>query len=614
MSLKGGDLLIIYETEAKQWATYLQSVFTGPISEAGICCYDIATRLSRRDDFLSLSHYTCKLLIFSKGMMEGLCQLRRFFLSRVLSPSTHVVVLLCGMESLTPLLELIPLNGDECLQISSEQDAPEYLFAVTEIVRKGASATANITPLTCKPIESEQKAGPMHSSGAERVRPNVVVIPSRIPCGSSMEVFILLKNEATDFNCEVEFSVDNQMVREKPIRWNERILCVRAPDFPAGIVRVAVYSGGKPLCNTQLQYYTSMEELTCLLSRVADPVEFMCQALQVSSVDKLDQKLSSMLLEGMPTGGFQGLKSENTHERERHHAEVPSLLHFTARYGFRNLSGLLLQCPGAERALRRANRHRQTPTEIARSHGHTELHVLLKETLKMFNSGEDNADSSVYEMMCNSGTLSITDVRKQQHDEDEEGEDEDLYAPLEVNDEYDTFLNPEKAVDIVNRPPAPTPRPEGTPIKESKTPYIAQVFQKKKTPQGDADLYSLPTKQARERGGSLTSTYDTFVPNQMHKLQGLVELQQRVKAGLFIGDGALENSDQQVQRGTDAKQEEKLSHRKASITNIIEDDDSVYDKISTAQHTSGRRGSNPVECDFYSKPLKGQQNGRKRHK
>ena len=135
--LIGGDLLIIYETEAKQWATYLQSVFTGPISEAGICCYDIATRLSRRDDFLSLSHYTCKLLIFSKGMLEGLCQLRRFFLSRVLSPSTHVVVLLCGVESLTPLLELIPLNGDECLQISSEQDAPEYLSAVTEIVRKG---------------------------------------------------------------------------------------------------------------------------------------------------------------------------------------------------------------------------------------------------------------------------------------------------------------------------------------------------------------------------------------------------------------------------------------------------------------------------------------------
>lgn len=39
------------------------------------------------------------------------------------------------------------------------------------------------------------------------------------------------------------------------------------------------------------------------------------QALQESTVEKLDQKLSSMLLEGMPTGGFQGLQCENPPER-----------------------------------------------------------------------------------------------------------------------------------------------------------------------------------------------------------------------------------------------------------------------------------------------------------
>lgn len=135
------ELLIIYETEAEQWATYLHSVFNGHISEAGICCYDIATASSRRDDFLRLASFTCKLLILSKGMLEGLCQMRRFFLARVLSPAAHVVVLLCGVESLTPLLELVPLNGDECLQISSEQDADEYLSTVTDIVKKGMTLT-----------------------------------------------------------------------------------------------------------------------------------------------------------------------------------------------------------------------------------------------------------------------------------------------------------------------------------------------------------------------------------------------------------------------------------------------------------------------------------------
>lgn len=48
-------------------------------------------------------------------------------------------------------------------------------------------------------------------------------------------------------------------------------------DFPAGNVRVAVYSDGVPLSKAQLQYYSNMEEISCLLARVADPVDFMCQ-------------------------------------------------------------------------------------------------------------------------------------------------------------------------------------------------------------------------------------------------------------------------------------------------------------------------------------------------
>lgn len=44
-----------------------------------------------------------------------------------------------------------------------------------------------------------------------------------------MEVFILLKNEAAGSNTEVEFTGENQKLRVKPVRWNERILCVNAP-------------------------------------------------------------------------------------------------------------------------------------------------------------------------------------------------------------------------------------------------------------------------------------------------------------------------------------------------------------------------------------------------
>ncbi|XP_026152276.1 B-cell scaffold protein with ankyrin repeats-like [Mastacembelus armatus] len=580
MSQTAEDLLIIYETEAEQWATYLESVFTGSIS--GICCYNISAAPSQRDDFLRLAQFNCKLLILSRGLLEHLFQMQRFFLARVLSPAAHVVVLLCGVDSVAPLLELVPLKEGEFRQISSEQDPHEYISTVSDIIRKGVSA-ANVSS-TCKQKVKQMQANDFRSS--------IVVVPSRVPCRGSAVVFILLKNEAAGSITEVKFTDENQTLSVKPVRWNEQTLCVSAPDFPAGNVKVSVCGEGVPLSKAELHYYSSTEELSSLLSGVADPVDFMCQALQVCSVEKLDQKLASMLLKKMPSGGFQGLQCENTPERELCCTDVPSLLHFAASCGLRSVSSLLLQCPGAERALHAANRLGQTPAEIAKSHGHEELHVLLKEALKMFNCGKNNGDAGVYEMMGTAGNPSSTDVHKEQQGEDEEEEEEEeeeeaLYAPLEVNDEYNSILKSTTTVVITNRPPAPTPRPESSQVKEDTIPYIAQVFQKKKTaPQGDAELYSLPTKAACGQESGISPTYDTFVPQQQS-----TEPQQGGKAGPLTEDKAL-----------DASQQDTSSQLRVSTTNSTGDDDGVY---GVAQNESGRQ-SQTVESDFYNRPLKGQ--------
>uniref|UniRef100_A0A667ZRA1 B-cell scaffold protein with ankyrin repeats n=1 Tax=Myripristis murdjan TaxID=586833 RepID=A0A667ZRA1_9TELE len=487
--LAAADLLIIYEAEAEQWATYLRSAFTGPIQEGGICCYDIATVSSRRDDFLRLGHYKCKLLILSRGMLEALCQLRRFFLARVLNPAAHVVVLLCGVESLAPLLELVPLNGEECTQISSEQDAHEYLSTVTDIVKRGMAS-------------------------------------------SSMEMFILLKDKVAGGDAEVEFSGDNQRVRVKPLHWNEHILFVNAPDFPAGNVNVTLHCGGETLSRTQLQYYSTMDEITRLLRGAANPVDFMCQVV--------------LLLR---------LRLYLDHVRnhtELHPVDVPSLLHFAAQNGFKSVSSLLLQCPGAERALRTANRHGQTPTDIAKSHGHKELHILLKERL----------------VTISSSAICISWVSVSEEHEEEEGE-EDPYALLGVNDEeYDTILSSSNTVPIANRPPAPTPRPESTQVKEDRIPFIAQG----NTEQINAKINHFTS---RARGDSISSTYDTFVPSQSPGLQQLIELQERVKGGSLTMDEALERfSDwQRVQKGMDSIQQvahgASLSQHRASIIQRI---------------------------------------------
>ncbi|XP_040929187.1 B-cell scaffold protein with ankyrin repeats-like isoform X2 [Betta splendens] len=453
MSQSAKQLLIIYEAEAEQWASYLRSVFTGPIPASGICCYDI-TGGSGRDEPV-LRPFACKLVILSKGLVEALSQRLRALLARVLSPAAGVVVLLCGVDSLTPLLELVPLDANECLQVSSEQDANEYLSAVTDVVRKGVgSPSADLNPVACG------------GSGS------VLVVPSRVLCGSCVEVFVLLKNRAVGGDAQLEFSGGNHTLSVTPARWNERTLRVSAPDFAAGRVTVTVLSDGAALGSAALQYCSSTEELGHILSRLMDPVQLMCEALQVSSVEKLDQRLASMLLEAMPGEGVQGLRWPEQPQTELQREDLPSLLHFAAQFGLRRVARLLLQVPGAARALHAADRRGRTPAEVAREHGHAQLHALLKETPKVSNVSEDRSDAGVYEIMC------TADVQKEQRgEEEEEEEQEELYTPLGGDDEYDTIV---KAVDIANRPPAPTPRPESTALQD-RTPFIAQERTRERT-------------------------------------------------------------------------------------------------------------------------------------
>ncbi|XP_072544689.1 B-cell scaffold protein with ankyrin repeats-like [Salminus brasiliensis] len=611
------DLLIIYESEAEQWATYLRSLLAGSISEAGICCYDIAMVTSRRDNFLQLSGYKCKLLILSRGMLEGLCQLRRFFLAHVLRPEARVVVLLCGVESLTPLLELIPLKGDECLQISSEQDAQEYRSAVAEIVRRGGQ-TSDMRPaqeLSRVILERKQSAGVPYA------KPPLLLLPSRVPCESPGEVFLLLQEPVASKECEVEFSEGKQKARVKPVNWNENTLSVAAADFPAGSVGVTLYCGGAIKAKARLHYYSTMGEIERLLKQAANPMNFMWQAFQVSSTEKLDQILASSLMRKMPTGGFQGLQNDQTASGASHSKDIPTLLHFAAQHGLKDLASILLQCPGAHQALRTTNRLGHTPLVLAHTYGHSQLHVLLQESLALSSGDDGNDDASVYELMGSAGSLQVSHshdeapTREARDDDKRPAEtEEDPYAHLGANnEEYDTILTRSNSVVIVNRPPAPTPRPETLPAKEDSRPFIAQVFQKKKSQADSETLYSISTKQTRGRD-SISCTYDTFVPNQPPGLDELIRLQEQVKKGSLSMDEALDRfSDwQRLQRGLDSIQQEKLQQLRASIISNRDDDDSVYDKINIVHHTPSvttnecRRGSQQVETDFYSKPLKGQ--------
>ncbi|KAJ8269341.1 hypothetical protein COCON_G00119480 [Conger conger] len=609
MNSTAEDLLIIYEAEAEQWASYLRSVLAGCVREEGVCLYDVAAASSRREDFLSLARYRCKLLVLSGGMLEGLCRMQRFFLARVLRPAASVVVLLCGVESLAPLLKAVPLE-DDCLVISSEQDPQEYLSAVAEIVQRGTQ-TVDVSAITTRAagLELKDKSLP---AVAPPARAPMMVLPARVPSENPGEVYILLKESVDSKDVEVEFQSKKEKIRVKPEIWNEQTLCVKAADLPPGAVGVTLYCGGTAKAKATLQYYSTMGEVARLLQKAADPLEFMLQAFGISTPELLDQVLTSALMEKMPAGGFLGLQGNVDLEGEVHSEDLPTLLHFAAQNGLLGVASVLLQCPGAEQALRIANRHGDTPLKLAERQGHAPLQVLLQETLNVSKGVTAKADEDIYEKMGSA----VKALMEDSYGESDEGgaqdeEEEDPYAPIGIDDEeYDTILTSSKAMIMANRPPAPIPRPEA--MVESSTPFIAQVFQKKIS-QGESDMLDfLSPKQARSPS-TVSSVYDTMAPDQPPGLQELIQLQEQVKLGSLSMDEALERfSDwQRVQKGLDSIQQEKLRQLRASIINNREDDESVYDKISIVHHTpdvSGsedRRKSLPLETYFYSKPLKG---------
>lgn len=65
------ELLVIYESEAEKWAAYLHSVFAGLLAEDGISHYDPGAASRHQDCVLQASGCTCKLLILTRGLLEG---------------------------------------------------------------------------------------------------------------------------------------------------------------------------------------------------------------------------------------------------------------------------------------------------------------------------------------------------------------------------------------------------------------------------------------------------------------------------------------------------------------------------------------------------------------
>uniref|UniRef100_A0A8C2NUS1 B-cell scaffold protein with ankyrin repeats n=1 Tax=Capra hircus TaxID=9925 RepID=A0A8C2NUS1_CAPHI len=196
-------------------------------------------------------------------------------------------------------------------------------------------------------------------------------------------------------------------------------------------------------------------------------------------------------------------------------------------------------------------------------------------------------------------TGSDSEEEKKEDGEDRE-EEEDPYTFAEIDDsEYDTILasrSIKKKVGsrsfIMNRPPAPTPRPTNIPPKEETTPYIAQVFQQKAARrQSDSDKFHGPKKQ--DRGRMESQTFSTVRNCLAAGQEELILLQEKVKNGKLSMDEALEKFKhwQMGKTGLEIIQQEKLRQLRDCIVGKRPEEENVYNKLTIVHHPNGNESA-----------------------
>ncbi|XP_034298101.1 B-cell scaffold protein with ankyrin repeats isoform X2 [Pantherophis guttatus] len=245
-------------------------------------------------------------------------------------------------------------------------------------------------------------------------RPEVLVLPKRIPCECPGEIFIILREDVPGDSVVIEFITENEWIRIEPDFWNQKVRFIKALDFPAGFVNVNIYCGGDIKATVQIEYYSTVGELEQMLQKVADPIAFACQAFKFSSAEKMDSILTLLLKSSIISHGFSSFPNEVTdHDQETDSQleELPTLFHCAAKFGLKKLAGLLLQDPKAIQACSITNKYGENPAHIAKKYGQKEIWKVLKElpiSEDKNTSGEKeiNAEDDIYVFMMSSDSHS----------------------------------------------------------------------------------------------------------------------------------------------------------------------------------------------------------------
>ncbi|XP_019619454.1 PREDICTED: phosphoinositide 3-kinase adapter protein 1-like isoform X2 [Branchiostoma belcheri] len=235
------------------------------------------------------------------------------------------------------------------------------------------------------PKPTQQKSRPDRAIMSKELQ---LVQPYTVTSGSGERVVLIFKNTLPEGGSyTVEFQGTKQTSVVTATKENPYTLVLSAPDHPPETTQATVKCDGKSLGNATMVFLSKMRRLEELLSDVSKPIEFMCQSLgtEPSDLKTLDKILRKTFKKHMPPNGLGvfGIDQESEEEYAYHPEELPTLMHFVAKYGLKDMCASLLHCPGALNACSIANCDNDFPHNMAEKYGHMDLKKYIEDRIEL---------------------------------------------------------------------------------------------------------------------------------------------------------------------------------------------------------------------------------------
>ncbi|XP_059177950.1 uncharacterized protein LOC131957215 [Physella acuta] len=193
-------------------------------------------------------------------------------------------------------------------------------------------------------------------------------------------------------------------------KFSECLYEFNVPASSQNSVAIEIFTNeGASLGTDEINYRNKAHLLSSLLLDLINPIEFMCQALQLDeiSAEALDEKLASWFkfkvhvktmseAQRIMMGWIESISCESG-SMLNSYQELPTLLHMSAKFNLYAVAENLLRHPWASMALGIRNKDGFTPEEIAANYNHQNLAQLFRSEIEFLQTA--SYDDEMYMTM-----------------------------------------------------------------------------------------------------------------------------------------------------------------------------------------------------------------------